>query len=355
MLVVSFIISLKNKKISWREGILYSGTLFIMNLPWIIYSKIFFNQFFITDNARATISIDLDFIFFYFSELIKTLYDCPLKWIKILFLEKIPIISYIFIINGYILLIILLFFIFSNNDFRKNIKEKYFYNYLVISFVFCSLFGGLTLSGFYWEVRYFIPIYWFISLLLLFYTGDKENLFKINLISSVIILHSLLSNIYDYGYKLNIKNFYEKEENKVITYKIDSDLIDNTKNVLFVYYRDHVIESMIFGIQNGINTILLPFNIYPNDFDKKLNNFFKNYKIDYIYFNPLVISNIDLDNKKYEFIDRNTKFFNFNPIKKGYIFEKNNIYIIDTIQKYFKLELTINKNLFKAEYISLQN
>ncbi len=355
MLAIPFVISLKNKKISWREGLLYLGTLLIMNLPWIIYSKIFFNQFFVSDNARATISIDLDFIFFYFSEPIKTIYDSPLEWIKVLFLEKIPRISYIFILNGYLLLIILLFFIFSKNDFRKKLKEDYLYSYLAISFLFCALLGGLMLSGFYWEVRYFIPIYWFISLLLLFYTDDKENLFKINLITSVLILHYLLSIIYDYGYRLNIKNFYEKEENKVDIYKIDRNLIARGENVLFVYYREHVIESMIFGIQNGINTIFFPYNIYPNDFDKKIDDFFKNYRIDYVYFNPLVISNIDLNNKKYGFIDRDTKFFNFDPIRKGYIFEKNNIYMIDTIQRYFKLESTKDKNLFKAKYISLQN
>ena len=361
MLSVAILISLKNKKISIKETLIFIGTMFLFMLPWIIYSKTFFNVFYASDNSRAVLASGADGLDFYSPTKIDTIFNKPFVWIKTYFTKKLPMISVVFymnlILNTYFLIPILFF----KNNFKKD--RELTYSYVILYLMFLALFGTITLSGFFWEVRYFLPITWFISLIIVFYYPNNKKYLQIVLIL-IILIFSITQLGEWYGY---IKNYeiYREHQKIYLNPKRFDDIVENIKEVddptiMFLY--TNVKFFRLFSVLTSTKSFSLSGNIHQNE--TLFKDFIKDYDFDYIYVDTSKFKNFDFDKDIYEYdyekcnfskISKNLperqKFecLSSTDIKTGLAnFVEINDNLFKEIKKYFYIIPTKNKSLFRV-------
>ena len=361
MLTIAIIINLKNKKISVKETLIYLGILFLFMLPWIIYSKIFFNSFYVSDNSRAVLSSSLDGLDFYSPIQVDTIFTEPIAWIKIYFTKKLPIILLVFYMNLIISTYFLIPVLFFKNNFKKNWRITY--NYIITSLIFLVLFGIITISGFFWEIRYFIPIIWFTSLIIMFYFPSNKKYLEIILIL-IIFVFSILQFKEWLKYFKNY-DIYKQHQEIYLKPERFKNIINNIKDVkdptvMFLY--TNVKNFRFFSALTEIKSFTLSGNIYEN---KNLFKYFINdYNFNYIYIDTNNFKKFDFENDIYDYnyeMCEIAKQGNKLPNMQNYecltsvninngSFEivKINEELFKEIKKYFNIIPTKNKSLFRV-------
>lgn len=361
MLSIAILISLKNKKISIKETLAFLVMMFLFMFPWIIYSKIFFNVFYATDNSRAVLSSNTDALDFYSPIKVDTIFSKPFVWIKTYFTKKLPIILLVFymnlIINTYFLIPVLFF----KNNFKKVGQPTY--NYIIISLIFLALLGTITMSGFFWETRYFLPIIWFISLIIIFYFPNNKKYLQIILI--LIIITSTTSQLKEWcGYFKNYE-IYKNHQQTYLNPERFSDIVNNVKEVenpIVMFLYTNVKNFRFFSVLTNIKSFTLSGSVYTNE--NLFRNFIEDYNFDYIYVDNNNFKDFDFENDIYDYDNEKCELSKKNknlPNKQNFecltgvdvdtgIFEtieiNKNLFI--EIKKYFHIVPTKNKSLFRV-------
>ena len=359
MLSIAVLINFKNKKISIKETAIYICMLIIFLLPWIIYSKYFFNVYFASDNSRATISTIQDYIFYYFPFKVPTIFNDPLKWIKIYFCRRLPLSIFgLFLAIIYNLFYIFPIFFLKKNDFKD--KKELTYSYIILILPFLTLFGTCSLSGFFWELRYFLPIFWFFSVITIFYESKNKIIFRLIIIILLILIsiteakrYSIYLNNYDY-LKNKSENFLNKKEFSSLI-----ENLDKNPTILFLY-TDEITTRRISVAYEDINVMFLPTNIYENC--EYLQDFINEYSFNYIYISKENFENFSFEynnfkikkkcNTKYYYSkikdSKNTCVVILNPNNGLRIIPEFNPEIFYILKENFEIIPTKNKSLFKV-------
>jgi len=360
VLAMMLLINLKNKKISIGETLTFIGIVLLFMLPWIIYSELFFGVLFASDNSRAVIATVPDHIRFYHATKIDTVFDNIGIWIKTYFTKKLPMIVVMFYINFIEKSYFMIPTVFFRNNFKKD--KKLAYSYAITSLIFLALFGIITVSGFFWEVRYYIPIMWFIYLLVIFYFPSNKKYLQLLLVL-IMLISSIKQLKYWYTYFTNY-DLFKQHQMAVLSLDRFQDVVDNIKvadpTIAFIY-TEHSI-SLFFPILTNIKSFILPDNI--NRDEKLFKYFIDDYKFDYIYIDTSNFKKLDFSRGVYEYDEEKcpkdtvsrtadgSKYFkclaNLN-IKTG--FYRNvqfNHKLFEEITKYFYVIPTNNKSLFRV-------
>ncbi len=361
MLSIAILISLKNKKISIKETLTFIGILFLFMLPWVMYSKIFFNVFYASDNSRAVLSSNTDALDFYTPTKVDTIFSEPFVWIKTYFTKKLPIILIVFymslVINTYFLIPVLFF----KNNFKKN--KELTYSYIILSLIFLALLGTITMSGFFWEVRYFLPIIWFISLIIIFYFPNSKKYLQIILI--LIILISPISQLKEWHEYFKNYDIYKHHRKTYLNPERFSDIVNNVKDVddpIVMFLYTNVKNFRFFSVLTNIKSFTLSGNIYTNE--KLFKDFIKDYSFDYIYVDTNNFKDFNFEDDIYQYDNEKCELGKNNknlPNKQNFecltgvdvdtgIFKtvEINTGLFKEIKKYFHIIPTKNKSLFKT-------
>ena len=355
MLSIILVINLKNKKICPKEMVIFVLCIVVSLLPWIVYSKYFFNVWFATDNSRATIATIPDHLTYYFPSELPNFFNDTMNWIRIYFIKKLPFTTFMFFITFVIVEFYIFPILFLKPDFKKD--KNLTWSYAVLSFIFLVLFGGITLSGFFWEIRYYIPIFWFISLIIIFYYPKNKKVLCFCFL--ILVLKVSFSTFYTLGY--HYKNYY-----KIIVFSNEFyeknllknfDFVGDDEVVLTVYTSRNF--NRILGSIKNVKNMELPANIYNHP--EYLKSFINEYKFDYIYIFKDNFKKFDLENEKFvmkdECLERlakirhdrlNACFINASPIYglvENVVFEPK---IFSILKENFEFIPTKNRNLFKV-------
>jgi len=303
MLAIFPLISIKNKRISIKETLCFLLVFVLFLLPWIIYSKVFFNLWFASDNTRAVInSNQTDNLYFYFPNKINTIFTNFWQWVEFYFTLRLPYSLLSFFVALFYNLYLLFILFFIKVDFKKD--KNLILNYILISFIFLTSLGLYTASGFFWETRYFLPIFWFISLIILFYYQNNQLFLKI---FSIILIFIIALDVFN-KFCIYINNYdFLKEHRKSYSnyyylnreYKSILDNINPNSKILFIYTNRN--NYRYFSIMNNIKVASLPLNIYEET--KYFSSFIKDYEFDYIYFGKNYFTKFDYENNVFELND----------------------------------------------------
>lgn len=283
------------KKINIKKIILlYFSTLIIIS-PWMIYSYVKFNKFFISDNIRTIISADKLYVLDYNNNpKFNNLFNRTGKWI----LTRTSYVSSLItlILQNKLLVFIFIFYFFSyllkkifppdnKHELIKNNRIETFIFYISICFSFLSLIPSI-LTG-YIERRYLI----FFNISIQFYFMHNifvlfKNIKKIkkNLLFSSILLILIIFSLKPFKFKIkNLLKFSngKKYWNNLIYYNFP-DLLENIDLVKKekIFFDKSLKDFFFFASYYDISIILPPSNLNRCN----LNKIFYLYKPKFLYF-----------------------------------------------------------------------
>lgn len=243
-----------------KSSYILIGAFFIAILPWSIYSYIYFDSFWISDNSWVAKSAVHAFVLDYPAMSSETIFSDPLQWI----LKVVK--NYIFIAKNLILncrYYIFAFFVFVL--FTMNIKRiSNIKNYIFIIFLLASL-APYASTG-YFDGRYFSLFYLVFTMFVLY---EIKDIYKLNLkiIYFVFIISFILATKWFY---IQVTNSLKNEEaNKIELQKISNlhkqQQLDN-KTYIFEKTKSNI-NPFKYGALTGGKTAC-----FPSNFDKLDNN-----------------------------------------------------------------------------------
>ena len=298
--VVSDELRNKNFKTSIKYGLYYIFSCLIICSPWIIYSKIHFNKFFVTDNGRRLINIveSAPTTFFPENNPALTIFDDFYAWLYA-FLTRIEtsFSALITIILNHSLFICLFLIICMINKFihKKNIlyfefAKKHSINHIYVLLLILGLEILYLLTG-YRDSRYHLPAtfalfyaftaYCIIPTIQQFIDIKKRSLFEVIFITLFILLSSI-NSIYP-----NVVTFYraiffeEGYTQKMIMTdfekKISHQIKDDLQTICF--YNGEMYNLLKFATLSKISFTMTPTNL-TND---NVEDFILTFNINYLY------------------------------------------------------------------------
>lgn len=338
MLSILPIISFKNKKFSLKESLIYLFVFILFLLPWIVYSKYFFGKYFVSDNSRAVISTEIDHLSYYFPYELKTIFNDTINWIKNYFYKRLPLVLSDFII----ILFKVLFYIFpvfclKKNDFRD--KKNLTYTYILLILPFLTLLGMCTISGFFWESRYFIPIIWFISLIVVFYETKNKLFFRY--VITICLIFCFIGKV-DY-YFCSRDKYFEQQNNKIL-YNIDllNNINKNKETILFIY---PICSSFL-----EFKSFYLPLNLYKKN-TEYFNDFINDFKFDYIVIKKEILNGVDIVNDPIDVYDKDYIYVCDRIVDPEFVTYKDTCLtskLLKLIKENFEITVTEDENIYKV-------
>jgi len=308
--MMGFIISFINSKRKIKSFFIYFFALFIVILPWILYSYNHFEKIFVSDNSRTVILAFNNYVLDYFPDdtILSTIFNSPKQWLLNM-VERIkgPIASLVntifydsFIIHLLLMIVAFEAFFFPNmpvvvHKVRRESNDTFRKALLILIPLMVQVLS-VFLTG-YTDSRYFIILLTYLTIIAILklssLIGDlgesKEKLIKI-ILGILTITIALNISIYkpkykeqgvaiSYNYHLNQSNLKPIEyENIVNTIKRDT-----TKPRVMVSLYEDPINLSKFGALTGVTTFAGPSNLSS----KNINEIVRKYKIThYISSNP---------------------------------------------------------------------
>lgn len=233
-------------------------------LPWIVYSKLYFNNFWISDNSWIALSSIASFVTDFPGKATFTLFNDPLNWFNRVTMNFIfGNFYYIKAAASNPLIILLTLFFIIKKDFLKVTIRQYAFLFFLLNSVLAPFF----LSG-YFESRYFyLPILLFGFFV--FYRANV-NIKKLHVALIIFpILYFPVKNIYE-PY-LNFNGNKEKLKNRIDDIKLLESLHFEEKHVIyFILNRQAGLGvAPMYGALTGNKVAYIPRNLS----DVNLNEF----------------------------------------------------------------------------------